>query len=90
MTQSLLQVLQQHPFVAEFRPEHTQRLAALANKVQFAEGQVPIIHTAIRIVSDGFAAETPIDIAPIIILPGALSPRPCALSSKTTCRNRPS
>jgi len=40
MTQSLLQVLQQHPFVAEFRPEHTQRLAALANKVQFAEGQV--------------------------------------------------
>lgn len=40
MTQSLLPVLQQHPFVAEFRPEHTQKLAALARQVQFAEGQI--------------------------------------------------
>jgi CRP-like cAMP-binding protein len=40
MTQNLLQVLQQHPFVADFQPAHTQRLAALARQVQFAEGQV--------------------------------------------------
>ncbi|MBK6470787.1 MAG: Crp/Fnr family transcriptional regulator [Betaproteobacteria bacterium] len=40
MTQSLLQVLQQHPFVADFEPAHVQRLAAMARQVQFAEGQV--------------------------------------------------
>lgn len=40
MTQNLLQVLQQHPFVADFQPAHTQRLGALARQVQFAEGQV--------------------------------------------------
>jgi CRP-like cAMP-binding protein len=40
MTQSLLQVLQQHPFVADFQPAHVQRLAAMARQVQFAEGQV--------------------------------------------------
>ncbi len=40
MTLSLLDVLQKHPFVAEFRPEHTARLAALARQVQFDAGQV--------------------------------------------------
>ena len=37
-------------------------MAGPAVDVQFAEGQVPVIHTAIRIVSDGFQVETPIDI----------------------------
>jgi CRP/FNR family transcriptional regulator, cyclic AMP receptor protein len=40
MTPSLLQVLQQHPFVADFSPAHVQRLAAMARQVQFAAGQV--------------------------------------------------
>ena len=40
MTQNLLQVLQEHPFVAEFRPEHTAKLATLAKQVHFDEGQV--------------------------------------------------
>ena len=38
------------------------QVAGPAVDVQFAEGQVPVIHTAIRIVSDGFQVETPIDI----------------------------
>ena len=29
-----------HPFAADFRPEHTARLAALAKQVHFAAGQV--------------------------------------------------
>ena len=40
MPQNLLEVLQKHPFVAGFRPEHTARLAALAQQVHFDEGQV--------------------------------------------------
>ena len=40
MTQTLLQVLQAHPFVAEFRPEHAARLAALAKPVHFDANQV--------------------------------------------------
>jgi CRP-like cAMP-binding protein len=40
MTLSLLDVLQKHPFVAEFRPEHTARLATLARQVHFDAGQV--------------------------------------------------
>jgi CRP-like cAMP-binding protein len=40
MTKTLLQVLEEHPFVAEFRPEHKARLAALAQQVRFDEGQV--------------------------------------------------
>ena len=40
MTLSLLDVLQKHPFVADFRPEHTARLATLARQVQFDAGQV--------------------------------------------------
>jgi CRP/FNR family transcriptional regulator, cyclic AMP receptor protein len=40
MTQSLLQVLQKHPFVAEFTPEDKARLAALATQVHFDAGQI--------------------------------------------------
>jgi CRP/FNR family cyclic AMP-dependent transcriptional regulator len=40
MTQDLLQVLQKHPFVAEFRPEHTAKLALLAKQVHFDKGHV--------------------------------------------------
>jgi CRP-like cAMP-binding protein len=40
MTQTLLQILQNHPFVAGFRPEHVAKMAALAKQVHFAEGQV--------------------------------------------------
>jgi CRP-like cAMP-binding protein len=40
MTQTLLQELQKHPFVAEFRPEHTAILASLAKQVQFETKQV--------------------------------------------------
>ncbi len=40
MTQNLLPVLQQHPFVSEFSAEHRQRLAALAQQVRFDAGQV--------------------------------------------------
>src|SRR3982751_5198052 len=38
------------------------QVAGPAVDIQFAEGQVPVIHTAIRIVSDGFQAETEIDL----------------------------
>ena len=40
MSDSLLPVLQKHPFVAGFRPEHTARLAALAKQVHFDGGQI--------------------------------------------------
>lgn len=40
MPPSLLQDLQAHPFVAEFRPEHVARLAALAERVHFDTDQV--------------------------------------------------
>ncbi|HWK82510.1 MAG TPA: Crp/Fnr family transcriptional regulator [Caldimonas sp.] len=40
MTQSVLQVLEAHPFVADFRPEHRARLAALAKQVHFDADQV--------------------------------------------------
>ena len=40
MTQSLSQELETHPFVADFRPEHKARLAALASKVHFPADQV--------------------------------------------------
>jgi CRP-like cAMP-binding protein len=40
MSQTLVQVLEAHPFVAEFRPEHVARLAALAKQVRFEPGQV--------------------------------------------------
>ncbi len=40
MSQALLSTLQRHPFVAEFKPEHTARLAELAQQVHFEAGQV--------------------------------------------------
>lgn len=40
MSQEMLQILQTHPFVAEFRPEHREKLAAIGKKVQFEAGQV--------------------------------------------------
>ena len=40
MTQTLLQELERHPFVADFRPEHRARLASLAKRVQFSPDQI--------------------------------------------------
>jgi CRP/FNR family cyclic AMP-dependent transcriptional regulator len=40
MTQTLLQELQKHPFVADFRPEHTELLATMARQVKFDADQV--------------------------------------------------
>lgn len=40
MTQTLLPVLQKHPFVSAFKPAHVERLAALARQVHFEAGQV--------------------------------------------------
>jgi CRP/FNR family cyclic AMP-dependent transcriptional regulator len=40
MSQNLLSVLQRHPFVAEFRPDHVARLAEMARQVHFDAGQV--------------------------------------------------
>jgi CRP-like cAMP-binding protein len=40
MSPTLLSVLQTHPFVQDFRPEHTARLAGMARRVQFEPGQV--------------------------------------------------
>jgi CRP-like cAMP-binding protein len=40
MAQDLLSVLQQHPFVEAFGPEHVAALAALARQERFAEGQI--------------------------------------------------
>jgi CRP/FNR family cyclic AMP-dependent transcriptional regulator len=40
MTQSLWQEIEKHPFVADFRPAHKMRLAALATEVRFHAGQV--------------------------------------------------
>lgn len=40
MTASLLQELEAHPFVADFKPEHRARLAALAKQVRFEPNQV--------------------------------------------------
>ncbi len=40
MTPTVLDALQAHPFVAEFRPEHVTQLAGLARQVRFDDGQV--------------------------------------------------
>lgn len=40
MTDQLLATLSEHPFVAAFKPEHTRRLAALAQPVRFDTDQV--------------------------------------------------
>jgi F-type H+-transporting ATPase subunit beta len=41
---------------------HVIQVAGPAVDVQFSEGQVPVIYTAVRITSEGFTAPTPIDI----------------------------
>lgn len=40
MQTSALQQLEAHPFVAEFRPEHRERLASMAKEVHFAPNEV--------------------------------------------------
>jgi CRP-like cAMP-binding protein len=40
MSDSLLQALERHPFVADFSPQDRARLAALAKEVRFAADQV--------------------------------------------------
>jgi len=40
MSPTLLPVLQKHPFVAGFPPEHVELLATLARQVHFDQGQV--------------------------------------------------
>jgi len=40
MQRSALQQLEAHPFVAEFRPEHRERLASMAKEVHFAPNEV--------------------------------------------------
>src|SRR6185369_14461095 len=40
MNGEALHVLESHPFAAELRPEHRERLAAMAKQVQFAPNQV--------------------------------------------------
>lgn len=40
MSDSLLPVLQKHPFVSGFRAEHTEKLAALAKQVHFSGGEI--------------------------------------------------
>ena len=37
---TLVAVLQKHPFVEKFKPEHIEKLAALAREVEFARDQV--------------------------------------------------
>jgi CRP-like cAMP-binding protein len=40
MAQDLLSVLQKHPFVEQFSPQHVRALAELARQERFAEGQI--------------------------------------------------
>jgi len=60
MSQSLLQILQKQPFVEVFRPEHTQKLAELAQQVHFDPGQVIFhegdTHSIFYLLSDGMVA----------------------------------
>ena len=66
MSQSLLQVLNDHPFVADFGPEYRSRLASMAQQVHFDEGQV-IFHegdeySVFYLINEGMVAleiETP-------------------------------
>ena len=60
MTQTPLQILRQHPFATEFRPEHLERLAAIAKAVHFDAGQV-IFHegeafSVFYLLNDGMVA----------------------------------
>ena len=60
MTQNPQQALHEHPFVAGFRPEHMERLAAIAKPVHFDAGQV-IFHegeafSVFYLLNDGMVA----------------------------------
>jgi CRP/FNR family transcriptional regulator, cyclic AMP receptor protein len=60
MTQNPQQALQEHPFVAGLRPEHMERLAAIAKPVHFDAGQV-IFHegeafSVFYLLNDGMVA----------------------------------
>ncbi len=41
---------------------HVIQVSGPAVDIQFPEGQIPVIHTAVRITSDGFDVPTPIDV----------------------------
>jgi CRP-like cAMP-binding protein len=60
MEQALLAVLKKHPFVAGFRDEHVDLLAALARQVHFDEGQVIFHegddHSVLYLLVDGMVA----------------------------------
>jgi len=60
MTQTLLQTLQKHPFVAEFSPEHTARLAAMARLVHFEADQLIFhegdLYSVFYLLDDGMVA----------------------------------
>jgi len=40
MTESVLTLLQRHPFVEEFQPQHIEKLASMATRVRFERDQV--------------------------------------------------
>jgi CRP/FNR family cyclic AMP-dependent transcriptional regulator len=40
MTESVVMVLQRHPFVEEFQPPHVEKLASMATRVRFERDQV--------------------------------------------------
>ncbi len=60
MTHKPVQSLEAHPFVAEFTPAHTARIAALAKPVRFEAGQVIFregdSHSVFYLISDGMVA----------------------------------
>jgi len=60
MTQTLLQVLQKQPFVEVFRPEYTQKLAAMATVAHFDPGQIIFhegdTHSVFYMLSEGMVA----------------------------------
>ena len=60
MTQTLMQTLQKHPFVAEFAPAHFAKLAEMAKPVQFESGQVIFregdIYSVFYLIGDGMVA----------------------------------
>ena len=60
MTQTLLQTLQKHPFVAGFTPEHTAKLAALGKPVRFEPGQTIFregdLYSVFYLINEGMVA----------------------------------
>ena len=52
MTKTLWQEIETHPFVADFRPEHKARLAALAKEARFQADQVIFREGDVVVVAD--------------------------------------